>query len=74
MDLLTAHIKFCRFWAKCFDGVLRCCSADNSELRVSSAPPGVGWAPAASTSHVPPGDRQAAAVDEGPFSQYEFVR
>ena len=97
MDLLTAHIKFCRFWAKCLDGVLRgltvrqplgTCTrsspssshprrlhaADNSELRVSSAPPGVGRAPAASTSHAPQGDRQAAAVDEGPFWQYEFAR
>ena len=36
------------------------------------APPGVGRATAPSTSHAPPGDRQAAAVDEGPFWQYEL--
>ena len=29
--------------------------------------PGRGRAPAAGTNHAPPGDRQAAAVDEGPF-------
>ena len=28
---------------------------------------GEGQAPASGTNHVPPGDRQAPAVDEGPF-------
>ena len=39
----------------------------SSRTQGSSALPGEGRAPAAGTNHAPPGDRQATAVDEGPF-------
>ena len=38
-----------------------------SRTQSSSAPLGEGWAPVAGTNHTPAGDRQAPAVDDGPF-------